>query len=107
MPESVGGNSGSHTEGGDPHLGHFIFLIGRIILKLGHLAQVVTTLGIINIISVMHLKNRAINVPNALSKYVTKWISSKTPFYRHGLLPQVCVICALHQIPLRWSDKGE
>jgi len=25
MPESVGGNSGSHTEGGDPHLGPFFF----------------------------------------------------------------------------------
>lgn len=55
----------------------------------------------------MHLKNRASNVSNALSKYVTKWTSSKTPSYRDGLLPEVCVICALHQISLWWSDKGE
>jgi len=107
MPESVGSHSRSHTEGGDPHLERFIFLMGRIILKMGNLAQVITTLGIINIISVMHLKNRASNVSNALSKYVTKWTSSKTPSYGHGLLPEVCVICALHQIPIWWSDKGE
>jgi len=48
ISESVGGNSGSHTERGDPHLGRFIFLMGRKILKLGHLAQIITTLGIIN-----------------------------------------------------------
>jgi len=55
----------------------------------------------------MHLKNRASNVSNALSKYVTKWTCSKTASYCHGLLPEVCVICALHQILLWWSDKGE
>jgi len=106
MPESVGGNSRPHTEGDDTNLGRFIFLMGRIIPKLGHLAQVITTLGF-NIISVMHLKNRVSNVSSALSKYVTKWTSSKTPSHRHGLLPEVCVICKLYQIPLWWSDKGE
>jgi len=107
ISESVSGNSGSHMEGGDPHLGRFIFLMGRVILKLGHLAQVITRLGIINIISVMHLKNRASSLSNALSKYVTKWITSKTPFYRDGLLPEVCFICAFNQISQWWSDKGE
>jgi hypothetical protein len=35
ISESVGGNSGSRTEGGDPHLGSFIFFNGYNNSKTG------------------------------------------------------------------------